>query len=112
MLGTDDTGLKVLDKKKSCHIKRGHIWAYVGYERGSPKAVVFAYTPTWEGKYPRQFLKDRKGYVQGDGYPGLAQLFTGGPSSCTNIGCWMHARRYCVTDRGKSSRHAQIFRQK
>jgi len=58
--------------------------------------VACHYAPTWEGKSPRQFLSERTGYVQADGYAGLEALFTGPQASCINLGCWMHARRYFV----------------
>jgi len=94
VLGVDDTGLKVLDKSHAHHIKRGHLWAYVGYEEGIALRVAFDYTPNWEGEHPRRFMRTRRGLVQGDGYAGLEAKFAGPEPDCVKVGCMMHARRY------------------
>lgn len=97
VLGVDDTGLKVLDRKAPNNIKRGHLWAFVGYEQGLPTRAVFHYTPTWEGEGPLGFMTRRTGLVQGDGYAGLNPLFQGPDPPCTKVGCMAHARRYFKT---------------
>lgn len=94
VVGVDDTGLKVLDRTHANNIKRGHLWAYVGYDEGEAKRVAFDYTPNWAGEPPRDFMSDRKGLVQGDAYAGLEPLFAGPNAPCTKVGCMMHARRY------------------
>lgn len=93
VLGVDDTVLKVLDKDKPNGVKRGHIWSYVGYEEGRPVRVVYDYTPDWSGKGPRTFLATRRGYIQGDGYKGINELFTNPAAGVRRVGCWSHARR-------------------
>lgn len=94
VVGADDTGLKVLDRNSPNNILKGYLWAYVGYERGSPTRALFRYEPDRKGFRPRNFLEDRRGYIQGDGYSGLDALFAGNPPACVKVGCMMHARRY------------------
>ena len=96
VLGCDDTPILVLDRKQPKNTRKGRIWAYVGYEDGIPIRAIFDFTPTWEGKHPRKFLKDRRGYLQSDGYPGLNPLFKGEDADCINVGCMAHNRRYYV----------------
>ncbi len=93
VLGVDDTVLKVLDDRKAEGIKRGHIWSYVGYEEGRPIRVVYDYTPDWSGKGPQTFLATRRGYIQGDGYKGIDELFKAPGALVRRVGCWAHVRR-------------------
>ena len=95
VLGADDTGIKVLDKKASANVRRGAMWAYVAYEQGKPALALFEYAPNRKGIHPRAFLNGRKGYIQGDGYQGLDRMFAGpAPPECVKVGCMMHVRRY------------------
>ena len=95
MVGVDDTGLKVLDKDSPANVRKGHLWAYVGYMEGRPTRALFEYTPDRKGVRPRGFLAERRGYVQGDGYQGLNRMFAGpSPPICIKVGCMMHVRRY------------------
>lgn len=93
VLGVDDTHIKVLDRKAEGNVKRGHIWPYVGYEGGRRIRVAFHYTPDWKGSGPRGFLEKRVGYVQGDGYAGIDELFDRPDSTAIRVGCWAHGRR-------------------
>ena len=93
VLGVDDTPLKVLDRSHPAGIRRGHLWAYVGYEDIVPRRVVYHFTPTWEKEGPLTFLKNRTGYIQGDGYAGYEGLFGGNPAQAVKVGCWTHCRR-------------------
>lgn len=90
VVGTDATGIKVLDPSSPENIVRGTIWCYVGDQ----KTVVFRYTPTGEGATgPWSFLRGRKGYVQADAHNVFDRLFNGSAAECLEIGCWFHARR-------------------
>lgn len=93
LVQTDDTGLKVLQKKKGKghNITKGHIWSYVGDSR----YVRFTYTPTREGIGPQTFLSDYEGWLQADAYSVYDALFD--PSrggKAIEVACWAHARRY------------------
>ena len=93
VVGTDATGLRVLDPTRPEHIQRGTIWGYVG----DGKDVVFRYTPTGEGASgPWEFLAGRQGYIQADASNVFDRLFNGAAASAVEVGCWAHARRKFV----------------
>lgn len=69
------------------------MWAYVGYQARLPVRVVYDFTPTWEKAGPLSMLRDRTGYIQGDGYPGIESLFLGPEPKAIKVGCWTHCRR-------------------
>ena len=90
VVGTDATGLRVLDPDAAANIVRGTIWCRVldGLD------VVFTYTPRGDGASgPWQFLAGRTGYVQADGASVFDRLFNGEVTSAIEVGCWSHARR-------------------
>jgi transposase len=93
IVGTDATGLKVLDPLSPAHIQRGWIWVLTGDRRD----VLFRYTPTGEGESgPWQFLAGRTGYIQADASNVFDRLFNGKAASAIELGCWSHARRRLV----------------
>lgn len=93
VVGTDATGLKVLDPTSPQNVERGTMWCYVGDDLD----VVFRYTPTGEGATgPWQFLAGRRGYIQADAAGVFDRLFNGPEASAVEVGCWAHARRKFV----------------
>ena len=93
VVGTDATGLKVLDPTSAQNVERGTMWCYVGDDLD----VVFRYTPTGEGATgPWQFLAGRRGYIQADAASVFDRLFNGQEASAVEVGCWAHARRQFV----------------
>lgn len=93
VVGTDATGLKVLDPTSPQNVERGTMWCYVGDDLD----VVFRYTPTGEGATgPWQFLAGRRGYIQADAAGVFDRLFNGQEASAVEVGCWAHARRKFV----------------
>jgi len=92
VLGVDDTHIRVLDKSKSPAVKRGFLWAYIGYEAGRPAALCYDYTPNRKGVGPCEFMGDRIGYVQGDGYTGMNEFFAEDDRRI-RVGCMTHSRR-------------------
>jgi transposase len=93
VVGTDATGLKVLEPRAKENIHRGTMWCYVGDERD----VVLRYTPTGEGETgPWQFLGGRKGYIQADAAGVFDRLYNGQKAAAIEVGCWAHARRKFV----------------
>jgi transposase len=103
VIGTDATGLKVLDSSSSENIERGTMWCYVGDELD----VVFRYTPTGEGASgPWEFLAGRTGYVQADAASVFDRLFDGQVASAIEVGCWSHGRRRLVALRDTDCRVA------
>jgi transposase len=90
VIGSDATGIKVLDPESAANIERGTMWCYVG----DGKDVLFKYTPTGEGETgPWEFFRDRSGYVQVDAASVFDRIFNGKVASAVEVGCWAHARR-------------------
>ena len=93
VIGTDATGLKVLDPTSANNIEYGTIWCYVGDDRD----VVYTYAPTGAGATgPWTFLQRRTGYVQADAASVFDRLYTGEAATAVEVGCWAHARRRLV----------------
>jgi transposase len=90
VIGTDDTGVKVLDPKLS-FARTGRIWPYVG-DADHP-VVVYDYTPTRSRDGPATFLEGYTGYLQADAYS-VYDAFFKPARGLIEVGCWMHARRY------------------
>jgi len=91
VIGTDDTGVKVLDEKLP-YARTGRIWPYRG-DQEHP-VVVFDYTKTRERVGPEKFLQGYRGYLQVDAYAGYDGFFKEPGRGLTEVGCWGHARRY------------------
>lgn len=97
VVGTDATGLQVLDPTSPDNVQRGTMWCVVGDETD----VVFHYTPTGEGEPgPWTFLAGRTGYLQADASNVFDRLYNGQVASAIEVGCWAHARRkfYALQD--------------
>ena len=90
VIGTDDTSVKVLDRKLS-FARIGRICPYVG-DAHHP-VIVYDYTPTRSRAGPAKFLEGYKGYLQADAYS-FYDAFFKPQRGMTEVGCWMHARRY------------------
>jgi len=90
VIGTDDTGVKVLDIKLP-FARTGCIWPYHG-DKDHP-VIVYDYTATRERAGPEKFLDGYRGYLQADAYS-VYDAFFKSERGMTEVGCWMHARRY------------------
>lgn len=90
VIGTDDTSVMVLDRKLP-FARIGRIWPYVG-DAHHP-VIVYDYTPTRSRAGPAKFLEGYKGYLQADAYS-VYDAFFKSQRGMTEVGCWMHARRY------------------
>ena len=90
VIGTDDTSVKVLDRKLP-FARIGRIWPYVG-DVHHP-VIVYDYTPTRSRAGPAKFLEGYQGYLQADAYS-VYDAFFKAERGLTEVGCWMHARRY------------------
>jgi hypothetical protein len=89
VIGTDDTGVKVLDPKLN-FARTGRIWPYVGHAHHP--VVLFDYTPTRERAGPAKFLEGYQGYLQADAYS-VYDAFFKEARGLVEVD-WMHARRY------------------
>ena len=90
VIGTDDTGVKVLDPKLP-FARTGRMWPYLG-DAYHP-VVVLHYTPTRGRDGPAKFLEGYKGYLQADAY-WVYDAFFKPARGLTEVGCMMHMRRY------------------
>ena len=90
VIGTDDTSVKVLDRKLP-FARIGHIWPYVG-DCHHP-VILYDYTPTRSRAGPAKFLEGYKGYLQADAYS-VYDAFFKTDRGMTEVGCMMHSRRY------------------
>jgi len=90
VIGTDDTGVKVLDRKLP-FARTGRIWPYLGDARHP--VVVHHYTATRGRDGPAKFLEGYKGYLQADAYC-VYDAFFKPARGLTEVGCMMHMRRY------------------
>ena len=92
VVGTDDTPVKVLDRKLTRATRRGRFWPYIG-DCEHP-AAVFDYTPTRERAGPEKFLKTYRGYLQADAYVAYDSFFTNPERGLVEVACWAHTRRH------------------
>lgn len=90
VIGTDDTGVKVLDRKLP-FARIGRIWPYLG-DAHHP-VILHDYTPTRGRDGPVKFLYGYKGYLQADAYC-VYDAFFKPARGLTEVGCMMHMRRY------------------
>lgn len=91
-IATDDTPVKVQDRKKKKNIKTGRFWIYRG-DNHQP-FNVFDYTEGRARAGPKTFLGDWKGYLQGDCFSGNQALCT--ETGAVHVACHAHARRYFI----------------
>jgi transposase len=87
---TDDTPIKVQDRKKSKNIKLGRIWVYIG-DKSHP-FILFDYTQGRGRDGPKTFLRGYNRYLQGDCFSG--NLAIAAENGATFVACNVHARRY------------------
>ena len=91
VIGTDDTGVKVLDEKLP-FARTGRIWPYCG-DKDHP-VILYDYTATRARAGPEKFLTGYRGHLQADAYGGYDAFFKDPARGLTETGCWAHARRY------------------
>jgi transposase len=91
VIGTDDTGVKVLDVKLP-FARTGRIWPYYG-DANHP-VILYDYTATRQRAGPEEFLKGYRGYLQADAYGGYDAFFKDPTRGLIEVACWSHARRY------------------
>jgi transposase len=115
VIGTDDTGVKVLDAKLP-FARTGRIWPYYGDE--DHPVIVYDYTATRQRAGPEHFLEGYRGYLQADAYGGYDAFFKDPARGLIEVACWAHTRRYfhkaLESDQGRMGpallRIAQLYR--
>jgi transposase len=86
---TDDSEIKVQDRKYKGKMRKGKMSVYLGDKYH--KSTVFDFSPNKSFASNKEFLKDFKGYVQADAANGFDALFEN--DSKIELGCNAHARR-------------------
>jgi transposase len=102
VIGTDDTSVKVLDRKLT-FARIGRIWPYVG-DSHHP-VIVYDYTPTRSRAGPARFLEGYKGYLQADAYS-VYDAFFKNERGMTEVGCMMHYLESGLIQSECARRHA------
>ena len=90
-IGTDDTGVKVLDEKLP-FARTGRIWPYYG-DKDHP-VILYDYTKTRARAGPEEFLKGYRGHLQVDASGGYDALFKDPARGLIEVACGSPARRY------------------
>lgn len=89
VIQTDDSELKIQDRKHEKNIRKGKMTVYRGDERHP--STVFDFSPDQSFARNKKFLQDFTGFVQADAATGFDALFQDGTK--TEIGCGAHSRR-------------------
>lgn len=87
-LGVDETPIKVLDKTKKGTTHQGYYWVYYNTQS---RQVLFKYQTGRAAAWPKETLKNYKGYLQTDGYAAYNQFDN--VEDIIALNCWAHARR-------------------
>ena len=86
---TDDSEIKIQDRKYKGKMRKGKMSVYLGDKYHN--STVFDFSPNKSFAGNKEFLKDFKGFVQADAANGFDALFE--DNSKTELGCNAHARR-------------------
>lgn len=89
-LQADETPLQVMDEPNRKNTSTSYMWVYRNH-RPDKKIIVFDYQQTRQAQWPKQILKDFKGYLQTDGYKGYDWVDK--HPDIIHLGCFAHARR-------------------
>lgn len=88
-LQIDETPHPVLDRETKGKTHRGYLWVYRSVEQ---RLVLFEYCPGRGQRWPKEILKNYKGFIQTDGY--IAYDSFDRRTDITSVCCMAHARRY------------------
>ena len=88
-LQIDETPHPVLDRETKGKTHQGYLWVYRSVEQ---RLVLFKYSPGRGQQWPKEVLKNYKGFIQTDGYVAYDQFDH--RADITTICCMAHARRY------------------
>ena len=87
VIHADETTLEVLELLKNENRKNAYMWLYAStfYDQ---QVYIYDFENSRGSCYPKEFLKDYKGYLVVDGYDGYNNI-----DDVSLCGCWAHARR-------------------
>ena len=89
-LGIDETPVQVLKEKDRSPSTKSYMWVRKGGPPERP-VVLYHYAPSRGKEVPVDLLKDWRGYLMCDGYPGYDEV--GKRDGVELLACWVHARR-------------------
>lgn len=89
IIKTDDSSIKIQDRKHKDNIRKGKVTTYIGDP--DRKVTMFDFSPDLSFDKNLDFLKDFRGIVQADAAGGFDALFEDGQR--TEAGCHAHSRR-------------------
>lgn len=100
LIQSDDTPVRVLDRKKKGKCHTGRLWSYcIPYGE-----VVFDFTMDRSRAGPSRFLSGFEGYLQADGYSGYNEALR--DNELKHIGCMAHVRRKFHAALSEAPKHA------
>src|ERR1019366_10058841 len=73
---------------------RAKLWVYARYRRRHKPLVTYEFSRSRSQVAPLGFLKDYRGYLQADAFPGYDRLYADG--RIREVACLVHARRKFV----------------
>jgi transposase len=86
---TDDTSVTIAQSSKG-KSRTGRIWTYCDKEG----RIAYDFTESRKRDGPLEVLKEFKGYVHADAYPGYDRLYL--PGEVREVACFAHLRRYVL----------------
>jgi transposase len=89
-LQADETTVQVMDEPNRKNTSTSYMWVYRNH-RPDKKVILFDYQQTRQAQWPKQILRDFKGYLQTDGYKGYD--WVDNHPDIIHLGCFAHARR-------------------
>ena len=89
-LQADETPLQVMDEPNRKNTSKSYMWVYKNH-KPDKKIILFDYQETRQAQWPKELLKDFKGYLQTDGYKGYDWVDS--KPDIIHLGCMAHARR-------------------
>lgn len=92
---TDDTILPLQNKDPSRRSTiQTRLWVYARHHRRHKPLVAYEFTRSRSREGPLEHLKNFRGYVQADAFPGYDRLYAN--ADIREVACWAHARRKFV----------------
>jgi transposase len=86
----DETTTQVMDEPNRKNTSISYMWVYRS-ARPDKKVVLFDYQQTRQARWPKEMLKNFKGYLQTDGYAGYD--WVDDAPDIVHLGCMAHGRR-------------------
>ena len=88
LIHSDETSIQVLHETDKTAQSKSSMWLYRTGSDAEHPIVLYEYQPGKSSKYPQEFLKGFKGYLQTDGAAYYHDI-----EHAVSVGCWAHARR-------------------